>query len=481
MSDAPNSGERPKTGMRRIPFPLESYEHPSPPLSTRRLVNLMAEQEPSDARTAAALVPTPGLSVYKTVGTGPVRAINSDLPGIVYFASGDHFYRMFYSTGVVTDLGYIGTPAMDTAGHDTLITTIAVGPTAAVVCVPPNAYTCSHEGPINQIGGDYPGAYSVAYLDGYFVFVQSGDSGRWFISGLFDPLSYDALDFAYADAAPNVARLVIAHRGEIWLLGEGAIEIWRDSGDADFPFRRQSGGVIWVGCADSKSVARIDGSVWWLGTDHNVYRSNGYRAQRVSTHAIEAIIHGDFGELVCGLAYVQEGHTFYAITLATRTLVYDCLTQAWHERSSSTDGSLAWRPRSASNATALLLFGDNLSGKVFEATPRLETDDGIPLIRQFISPPLWAMTRRAFCARLELEMETGRAYTPGDVRLEWSDDGGINWTGGPRTMNAGAPSDLRKRVYATRLGSFRQRVFRVTAVGRATFYALDADIAAGEH
>src|SRR6185295_9946008 len=80
------------------------------------------------------------------------------------------------------------------------------------------------EGPINQIGGDYPGAYSVAYLDGYFVFVQSGDSGRWFISGLFDPLSYDALDFAYADAAPNVARLVIAHRGEIWLLGEALLK-----------------------------------------------------------------------------------------------------------------------------------------------------------------------------------------------------------------------------------------------------------------
>jgi hypothetical protein len=51
-------------GMRRIPFPLESYEHPSRPLSAKRLLNLMAEKAPADARTAAALVSTPGLLPY---------------------------------------------------------------------------------------------------------------------------------------------------------------------------------------------------------------------------------------------------------------------------------------------------------------------------------------------------------------------------------------------------------------------------------
>src|SRR6187399_258055 len=113
----------PKTGMRRIPFPLESYEHPSLPLSAKRLINLMAEQQPADARTAAALVSTPTLQVWDSAvgGSGAISA----------------------------------------------------GPTAAVVVVAPRAYTCGHDvgDPLNLITDpDFPGATSVAYCDGYFCF-----------------------------------------------------------------------------------------------------------------------------------------------------------------------------------------------------------------------------------------------------------------------------------------------------------------------
>ena len=83
----------PKTGMKRIPFPLESYAHPSLPLSAKRLVNLMAEKQPDDARVAAALVSTPGLLPFQAVGTGPILAMNDDEPGRIYVVSGTHFYR----------------------------------------------------------------------------------------------------------------------------------------------------------------------------------------------------------------------------------------------------------------------------------------------------------------------------------------------------------------------------------------------------
>ena len=60
--------QTPASGMKRIPFPLESYEHPSLPLVAKRLVNVMAEKQPADARTTAALVSTPGLVPYIPVG-----------------------------------------------------------------------------------------------------------------------------------------------------------------------------------------------------------------------------------------------------------------------------------------------------------------------------------------------------------------------------------------------------------------------------
>ena len=86
--------------MQRIPFPLESYNHQSKPLSSKFLLNLMAEQEPADARVTAALVSTPGLvDSGWAFGAGPVTAMNYDMPGVLYAVSGTHFYRLTHPVG----------------------------------------------------------------------------------------------------------------------------------------------------------------------------------------------------------------------------------------------------------------------------------------------------------------------------------------------------------------------------------------------
>ena len=38
-------------------------------------------------------------------------------------------------------------------------------------------------------------------------------------------------------------------------------------------------------------MQEINGSLWWLGTDGVVYRTNGYQGKRVSTHALEELLH----------------------------------------------------------------------------------------------------------------------------------------------------------------------------------------------
>jgi hypothetical protein len=77
-------------------------------------------------------------------------------------------------------------------------------------------------------------------------------------------------------------------------------------------------------------------------------------------------------------------------------------------------------------------------------------------------------------------MESGDArLTDGDLQLDWSDDGGFTWSGGPRTLTAQVVNGRRQRVFTTRLGSFRQRVFRLTWRGAVTIYAADAAIVGG--
>ena len=484
-------------GMQRIPFPLESYEHPSLPLSAKRLLNLFAEKQPDDARTAAALVSTPTLQTWGalgSVGSGPIRAMNDDTPGRIYIVSGTHAYRLsFPLAGGVTveDLGDVGAADAGTGSWNSFVT-IAAGPTACSIVVPPRGYTCSHDvgTPLNEITDpDFPGATSVAYVDGYFAYSATGNTAQWFISELLDPTSFDALDFAFSDATPNVIRRVVAHRGELWTIGEGGIEVFYDAGTSGlettpgmsfFPFRRKVGGVIRYGTNSPMSVCRATTSLFWLGIDGLVYRSNGYQAERISTHAIEAII-GDGTVGLAALSHPYRGHWFYCITTATgRTLCYDLTTQVWHERSTSTDGVGPWAAGScAVDNNSVHIFGSRTTGALYTLDMQ-PTDAGVTIIRQMTLPTIWANTRRAFCARAEIEMECGGAQTPGAVLLEWSDDGARTW-GPSRTMSAGVAGDTRHRVYTTRLGSFRQRTFRATTHGVSRFFAVDCDIQTGAH
>ena len=410
------------------------------------------------------------------------------MPGHLYVVAGDHFYRITYPPGVPTgieDLGSVGVAA-DPFG----LVTIAVGMLAVVVCVPPNAFTCSHGAgaPLNQLGGTFPagGATAVAHLDGYFAFVDYTDNTKWFISGLLDPIDYDALDFAYADSAPNVLRTIVGHRGELWLVGEKAIEVWYDSGDADFPFRRRSAAVIAVGALTPRSVQAGAESVWWIGNDNVVYRSNGYVATRVSNSAIEARITGMFigdDALDC-LFYKIDGHSFYVFSVAgDLTWAYDAGAGTWHERSSTADGNGRWRANCATQLGGEPILGDFNTGQLMRLVRASDNDIGVPLMRQAVLPPLAVSSvrgARSFCARLEVEMEVGTGASHQDVTLDWSDDGGQTWVGG-RLMGSGPIGNGRKRVFTTRLGSFRQRTFRITTRGAATLWAVDADITPGAY
>lgn len=469
-----------KAGMKRIPLPTESYQHPSLPLSSKRLLNLYVEQEPSDARAAVALRSTQGLvpSAW-TFGAGPVWAMNGDEPGALYVVSGTHLYRLsgliFGVDPIIQDLGDVGV----VAGADyppNLMITIAVGVNAVVVCVPPNAFTCSHtDTAVNQIGGSFPGARSVAYLDGYFVFTSVNIDAQFFCSLLLDPTMFDALDFAFADGVTNVLRRVITLKGELWMCGDKGIEVWYDAGQVDFPFRRRTGAVIPFGVASIKSIAIADGSLFWVGANRTVMRSQGYQAIRVSTHAIEAAIENlGVSSVLRAMSYISNGHEFYVLSFPSRTFVYDVATKEWHDRASTADGSGAWLPNAVGNLNDVVVFGDSVNGQTYTLSPGISTDNGVTVLRSATFPPLWAGTHRAFCNRLEIEMEVGTGMD-GDISLDWSDDGGQTFGGGPRSLTA-SPAGFRGRVVTTRLGSFRQRVFRVSAPHPMTIYAVDADI-----
>lgn len=474
-----------KPGLKPIPLVSESYQLASVPASATRLLNCYAERMPAGSRSPFIIKPTPGLSVLTTLGAGPVLA-SASIGRNIFFISGDHAWRMADDGNPPTDLGYVGTPS----GTYELSVTIALGLNSIVFCVPPRAYAVeiffgTSVTELTTEANNFPdtGAESVCYIDGYYVFAAKfGQS--FFLSKLLDATTFDSLDYTSISTTSDFIQRVVTHNGELWLFNASSIQVWYDTGNADAPFRPRAGGVIPHGIGSNKTIVELDGSLFFLGVDKVVYRTQGYQALRVSDHALEeALADYDGGYLrdlsACG--FMHNGHAFYAIALPKigTTFVYDCETKLWHERSSSADGNGRWVVNTASQLGARLLMGDGTNGNVYHHGTLFTTDNSVQVLREATLPALVTHGKREFMNRLEVEMEVGTYGAPQTVSLDWSDDGGLNWRAAPRTLGTGDLGATKTRVATTRLGAFRQRVLRLRANAPMTIYGVDADITPG--
>ena len=453
----------------QLQLPKQSYVLSSRPELAEDLWNLYAEEVPKGGRSAYMLRGSPGTVLFAEFGTGPVSAI-ADLHGFLYMVSGSQAYRLV-AGGTPLLLGDV---LPDTAA------TIAIGPTQAVICTPPKAYFTAHDGALSLItGDDLPDFSSVAYLDGYFVFTIAG-TGQFALSKLLDGSIIDPLDYASQEAMPDVVKRGVSHLGTYWLFGADAIEVWRDVGAADFAFRRQDGAVIYGGTTAPESIAKLDNSLCWLGRDNIVYQSDGFQARRISSHAMEqALTVYGVTDDAHGCTYTLQGSKFYALTFPSApnsgaTWVYNAATKLWH-RQGSFGLQGRWRARTAAQFGQSPIIGDYQSGKLFFLAPDIATDNGTILYRQAVFPPIQADQKRAFMSRFEVEMEVGTALVPASMYVDWSDDGGTIYSP-VRALNVGAVAQRETRPFTTRLGSFRNRVMRLTISGPSTIYGAVADV-----
>ena len=158
---------------------------------------------------------------------------------------------------------------------------------------------------------DFPGAATVGYIDGYFVFNEPNSQKIW-VTQLLDGTSVDPLDFASAEGNPdNVVAIFVDHR-EVWVYGTNSTEVWYNAGLLDFPLARIQGAFNELGCAAPYSIAKMDNQIYWLGKDARgqgmVYRAAGYIGQRISTHAIEWQLqeYADLSDAEIGRASCRE-------------------------------------------------------------------------------------------------------------------------------------------------------------------------------
>lgn len=455
----------------QTPILGQAYVARSVNAADNRMVNLYPEPLPTpEGKTSGFLNRAPGLRKLATVGTGPIRGLWA-YGDYGYAVSGDRLYRID-STWNVTPIGLIaGTGQVSMVDNGTQLF-IATNPKGYI-------YDAASQQLAEITDIDFPGAVTVGYLDGYFIF-QEPNSQRFWTSELLDGTQIDPLSFASAEGMPDdLISLFVDHR-EVWLFGTQSVEVWYNAGTSPFPLARIQGAVNEIGCAATFSVAKMDNSLFWLGADARghgiVFRANGYTGQRISTHAVEYAIQSyDVISDAIAFTYQQDGHSFYVLTFpsAQATWVYDAATNAWHERAGFANGEfIRHRANCQMFYSEEVVVGDFENGNIYayDLDQFSDGDFTQKWLRSWRALPTNQNNlKRTAQHSLQIDMQTGVGLNTGQgsdpqVILRWSDDGGHTWSN-EHWMSVGKIGAYGTRAIRRRLGmtlKLRDRVYEAS-------------------
>src|SRR5262245_16772123 len=328
-------------------------------------------------------------------------------------------------------------------------------------------------GPASPLTGvAYDAAYTLkartgTFLDSYFI-VNPPDSKLFDFLGSDKGTEWDQTEVSAKEAYPDNIAAIYSDHEELWLFGtHWSTEVWRNEGDADAAggFRRDPGGFIHCGLVAPWSVASLASGLHFLGGDTRgrtvAYRAQGFQPVRVSTHAVEQIW-SKYTRVsdAYAYAYVEEGHQFWVLNFITAnaTWVYDVSTQMWHERAWWNGTSFEkHRGRCHAFTFGKHFIGDHTNGKIYQMSHNFYDDFGGQIRRERWAPHIANEQRYVFHHRIYLDLEiTGSAPS---VTFDWSDDDGTTWSAAK--TRTPVPSGKKGRVIVNRLGSSRDRIYRV--------------------
>ena len=471
--------------MPRISFAGPTYVARSPNISLERSVNFYVENNPEGSKAPEALIGTPGTDLWATVGTGVIRGKHS-FNGVMFVVSGNKLYSVT-TAGAATELGTLSTSTGPISMQDNGLASAGIGGNQLIVVdgTAGYIYNVSTATFSTIASAGFPSnPVMVEYMDGYFIAFGSGKMS-YGVSNLYDGSTWNALATASILASPEGIQATIANHQQLWFIKQETSEVWYNAGtptSQGSPFARIPGSILDLGTPAPWSVVRGDGGIFLLGNMRvggvaglaGVMKIDGLTPKIISTTAINyqiqrlSVVSDAFG-----YCYTDEGHTFYVLTFPTAnwTIVFDTLTQQWHERSLYITGDPFTVNRHVGNSYEYFngkhLIGDyRANGKIYRMDSGYYDDDGVNLVA--FRTTKYAQDddelRNVFFHKLQIDMETGVGEgivaNPQAV-LSWSDDGGRSWAS-DRVGIMGRTGEYAARVVWRRMGRSRARVFRLT-------------------
>ncbi len=318
---------------------------------------------------------------------------------------------------------------------------------------------------------------TVTFLAGYFV-ISLNQSSRFYVSGFYDGLFWDALAFANAESSADPIVAVWSSSGQLILMGSRTMEFWGLSGALDFPFSQIQGSSTEWGLAATWSVSKYDNSVACLIRNRMgqvmVAKLSGYLPQKISTPDIDYIIN-NYARIddATSYSYMLGGHPMFVISFpsAGYSWLYDGSTGIWSSlksyQSTRHIGEFGW------NYLQNNLVADFEDGIIYKIDPLVFTENGSPIESEIISETVVSPDLERFSIdKFRVDMEVGNAapgYSNPVCSLQVSRDNGKTY-GAEMFKEIGPVGNYRNAIEWTRLGGGnRNYVFKIRVVDPVQF------------
>lgn len=448
------------------------YVSDSLPLSNQRCLNVYVDIPQAATLSEAILKGTAGLKQVITSGaTNQVNRGAHVKDGKPYFLNGETLYRLdrvIESDGSETftlpTIGTIpGTARCSFADNGTQL--IILDTTGKGYIVNEAESTVFQEITDEDFKTTNGSPQRVVFVDSFFVVTTA--SKRIIKSASNNGLAWNALDFTTASSDPDSIVAPIVVKNKLTVAGTETIESFDNLGIAGFPFQR-NGLFVQKGCFAPDSLINVNDGFMFIGgaVDESpaIWTLNGSTPQKISTTAIDSKLQSFSKEDIqasFAISYAQAGAYFVEFSLPSITLVYDMITQVWHEKESQVIDSKGLtkntrhRVNSLVTAYSRLLCGDSQDGRIGELLPTVYKEYDMPILRAFSLQPFADMGTSISVNSVELTMESGvgnEAQPDPEIRLSTSKNGKI--FNDPVPAKVGKIGEYNKRQFWRRQGRF---------------------------
>ena len=171
------------------------------------------------------------------------------------------------------------------------------------------------------------------------LIIANLDTTNWYLSGINAATQWSTTftsNVAYIGAIglkPDTIQAAVPLPGggnNIALFGNTVMELWQYTGNAIFPYQRQSTFNIDYGTLNASSIAALDSYIVWVSANEQggatIMKFNGGREESISTDGIDFLLANLTNPTNCtGFLFRQDGHLLYQFTFPDDniSLVYD--------------------------------------------------------------------------------------------------------------------------------------------------------------